>query len=95
MTARVIDFARAKRLSMGGIVNVGKASQHKPCLVILEHNPRAAAKASTLWSRLTTTTCATSEQREQRRMNVHDPAIVTRRHAEFAQKAGADHQVRL
>jgi len=42
----VIDFKRAQQLGMGGIVNVGKASSSKPCLIILEHSPRqVAAKA--------------------------------------------------
>jgi leucyl aminopeptidase len=42
----IIDFKKAQQLGMGGIVNVGKASNHKPCLVILEHSPRkVAAKA--------------------------------------------------
>lgn len=42
----VIDFKKAKQLGLGGIVNVGKASASKPCLIILEHNPRKkSAKA--------------------------------------------------
>ncbi|MDG2423385.1 MAG: leucyl aminopeptidase family protein [Phycisphaerales bacterium] len=36
---RVISFAEAKRLGMGGLVNVGKGSSHKPCMMILEHKP--------------------------------------------------------
>lgn len=47
----VINFSKAKQLGMGGIVNVGKASNSKPCLIILEHNPRkvsAKAKGKTI-----------------------------------------------
>ncbi len=40
LTCKIIDFKEAQRLGMGGIVNVGKASNHKPCLIILEHKPR-------------------------------------------------------
>jgi leucyl aminopeptidase len=39
LKARVIDFGEAKRLNMGGLVSVGQASAHKPCLIILEHAP--------------------------------------------------------
>lgn len=46
LKVRVIDFAEAKRLNMGGLVNVGQASEHKPCLVILEHAPRNTSKTS-------------------------------------------------
>jgi leucyl aminopeptidase len=42
LRCQVITFAQAKRLGMGGLVNVGQASQHKPCLVVLEHRPRTA-----------------------------------------------------
>ncbi|MCA9285175.1 MAG: leucyl aminopeptidase family protein [Phycisphaerales bacterium] len=42
MSCRVIGYADAKRLGMGGLVNVGRASANKPCLVILEHKPRSA-----------------------------------------------------
>jgi len=45
LKARVIDFAEARRLGMGGLVNVGMGSTQKPCLIILEHVPRGAAKA--------------------------------------------------
>jgi leucyl aminopeptidase len=46
MTAHVIDFRRAERLGMGGIVNVGRASVNKPCLIVLEHNPRSVARSA-------------------------------------------------
>ncbi|HIA72245.1 MAG TPA: leucyl aminopeptidase family protein [Phycisphaerales bacterium] len=36
----VISYAQAVKLGLNGIVNVGKGSQEKPCLIILEHNPR-------------------------------------------------------
>ena len=42
----VIEFAQAQRLGMGGIVNVGKGSANKPCLIMLEYKPsRIAASA--------------------------------------------------
>jgi leucyl aminopeptidase len=41
LRVRVISFAEAKRLGMGGLVNVGMASQRKPCLVLLEHGPKS------------------------------------------------------
>lgn len=46
LSCRVIDFAEAQRLGMGGLVNVGKASASKPCLVILEHSPKRVAAAA-------------------------------------------------
>lgn len=36
---RVITWAEAQRLGMGGLVNVGRGSTVKPCMVILEHKP--------------------------------------------------------
>jgi len=43
---KVIDFAQAKKLGMGGLVNVGLGSVSKPCLLILEHKPaRVSPKA--------------------------------------------------
>ncbi len=41
---RVISYEQANRLGMGGLVNVGKASRTKPCLVILEHRPARPRK---------------------------------------------------
>lgn len=42
----VIDFNRAKRMGMGGIVSVGMGSKAKPCLIVLEHKPaRVASRA--------------------------------------------------
>jgi leucyl aminopeptidase len=41
---RVITYAEAKKLGMGGIVNVGKGSAAKPCMVILEHKPARPKK---------------------------------------------------
>ena len=43
LKARIIDFAQAQKLGMGGIVNVGKGSSEKPCLIILEHRPATIA----------------------------------------------------
>ncbi len=45
LKARVIDFAEAKRLGMGGLATVGMASAHKPCLIILDYVPTRGAKA--------------------------------------------------
>jgi leucyl aminopeptidase len=44
LTCRVITYAEAKKQGMGGIVNVGKASTTKPCLIILEHKPERPRK---------------------------------------------------
>jgi len=44
LTCRVITYAEAKKQGMGGIVNVGKASTSKPCLIILEHKPARPRK---------------------------------------------------
>jgi leucyl aminopeptidase len=41
----VIDFNQAKRRGMGGLVNVGMGSANKPCMVVLEHNPRAVSRS--------------------------------------------------
>ncbi len=43
MSCRVIDFAAARRMGMGGLVNVGQGSAQKPCLIILEHRPKRIA----------------------------------------------------
>ena len=40
LTLRVIDYAQARKLGMGGLVNVGLGSASKPCLIILEHQPK-------------------------------------------------------
>ncbi|MGA1393861.1 MAG: leucyl aminopeptidase family protein, partial [Phycisphaerales bacterium] len=45
LKVRVIDFAEAKRLGMGGLATVGMASAHKPCLIELQYTPAKAAKA--------------------------------------------------
>ena len=39
LQCKVISFAEAKKQGMGGLVNVGKGSAHKPCMIILEHRP--------------------------------------------------------
>ncbi|NNF44081.1 MAG: leucyl aminopeptidase family protein [Phycisphaerales bacterium] len=39
LTCRVITYAEAQRQGMGGIVNVGRGSSSKPCLIVLEHKP--------------------------------------------------------
>ena len=44
LTCRVITYTEAKKLGMGGIVNVGKGSDSKPRLVILEHKPARPRK---------------------------------------------------
>ena len=40
LQCRVISFAEAKKLGMGGLVNVGMGSTNKPCMIILEHRPK-------------------------------------------------------
>ncbi len=46
LTCKVIDASKAEAMGMGGIVNVGKASEIPPCLIQLEWKPkRTAAKA--------------------------------------------------
>jgi len=42
---RTIDFAQAQRLGMGGLVNVGKGSDTKPCLIVVEYRPRQVSRA--------------------------------------------------
>ncbi len=37
---RVIDYRKAQALGMGGLVNVGKGSNAKPCISILEYAPK-------------------------------------------------------
>ena len=39
LNCRVISFAEARRLSMGGLCSVGHGSPHKPAIIILEHAP--------------------------------------------------------
>jgi leucyl aminopeptidase len=41
---QLIDAAAAQRLGMGGLVNVGKGSANKPCMIVLEHRPARAAR---------------------------------------------------
>jgi len=46
LSCKVISYAEAQKLGMGGIVSVGRASDSKPCLIHLEHKPpRIAPKA--------------------------------------------------
>ncbi len=45
MKVRVIDYAQARRLGMGGLVAVGQGSAIKPCLVIFEWTPHKVAAA--------------------------------------------------
>ena len=44
LSCRVITFAEAEKLGMGGLVNVGKGSANKPCIIILEHRPPRARR---------------------------------------------------
>ncbi len=44
LTCTVIDAKKAAELGMGGIINVGKASEIPPCLVQLEWNPGGKSK---------------------------------------------------
>jgi leucyl aminopeptidase len=45
LRVRTIDDAQAKRLGMGGLVNVGKGSDTKPCLIVVEYRPRTVSRA--------------------------------------------------
>lgn len=46
LTCKVITFEQAKKLGMGGLVNVGRASHTKPCMIILEYKPAKAATSA-------------------------------------------------
>jgi leucyl aminopeptidase len=46
LKCKVIEFEQARRMGMGGIVNVGMGSRSKPCLIILEHRPARTAPAA-------------------------------------------------
>jgi leucyl aminopeptidase len=48
MRCSVIPYAKAKALGMGGLTAVGRGSAHKPCLISLEHRPRARSRAAHL-----------------------------------------------
>lgn len=39
LACKIITFAEAQRLSMGGLCSVGQGSPNKPALIILEHKP--------------------------------------------------------
>lgn len=43
MKVRVIDDKQARKLGMGGLDSVGRGSAQKPCLVVIEWNPRKIA----------------------------------------------------
>lgn len=45
VTCRILDDKKIQELNMGGLWNVGKGSERKPRLVVLEHKP-ASSKAS-------------------------------------------------
>jgi leucyl aminopeptidase len=44
LTCRVMSYAEAKRLGMGGLVAVGMGSEAKPCLIVLDWRPAKAAR---------------------------------------------------
>ncbi|UCD76595.1 MAG: leucyl aminopeptidase family protein [Phycisphaerales bacterium] len=44
LRCKVINFKQAQEMGMGGLVNVGKGSDHKPCLIVLEHKPARVKK---------------------------------------------------
>ena len=46
LRCRVITWTQAREMGMGGIVNVGKGSANKPCLIVLEHRPARVAAAA-------------------------------------------------
>ena len=39
LNCKIISFAEAQRLSMGGLCSVGQGSPNKPAIIILEHKP--------------------------------------------------------
>jgi len=46
LKCRIVTYTQAKELGLNGIVNVGKGSTEKPCLIILEHVPKRARGVS-------------------------------------------------
>jgi leucyl aminopeptidase len=46
LRCRVISYADAQKMGMGGLVNVGRASSVKPCMIVLEHRPAKVAAAA-------------------------------------------------
>ena len=46
LSCKVIDARKAEEMGMGGIVNVGKASEVPPCLIQLEWKPRRIPAAN-------------------------------------------------
>ncbi len=46
LSHRVIGYAEAKRLGMGGLVAVGMGSEAKPCLVVLDWRPAKVSRAA-------------------------------------------------
>ncbi len=46
LRCKIINYDQAKKLGMGGIVNVGMGSAAKPCMIILEHKPARIAKSA-------------------------------------------------
>jgi leucyl aminopeptidase len=46
LTYRVISYAEAKRLGMGGLVAVGMGSEAKPCLILLDWRPTKVARSA-------------------------------------------------
>jgi len=47
-TSRIFDRRKIESLGMGGVINVGKGSQHDPRFIILEHKPKAAKRTVVL-----------------------------------------------
>jgi leucyl aminopeptidase len=46
LKVRIISYAEAKRLGMGGLVAVGQGSTQKPCIAILEWKPAKTTRAA-------------------------------------------------
>ncbi|MBT5409554.1 MAG: leucyl aminopeptidase family protein [Phycisphaerae bacterium] len=46
LKCKIITYAKAIELGLQGIVNVGKGSDEKPCMIILEHIPKKSTKKS-------------------------------------------------
>jgi leucyl aminopeptidase len=46
LKCRVVTYTQAKELGLNGIVNVGKGSTEKPCLIVLEYVPKKGGNVS-------------------------------------------------
>lgn len=46
LTCKVIDYAKATQMGMGGIANVGIGSRSKPCLIQLDYRPSRVSRTA-------------------------------------------------